>query len=138
MVRILSDEWLNLYKKALNENTGFKQAGKTWDKGPNVLIINKNPDLDLQEDVYIWLDLHKGECRDVKIVSKEEGEQGAFKIRGDYFTWKQIISGKLDPVKAIVKGKLKIKGNLMIIVRYSKAAKEMVKSAQSVPTEYLD
>jgi putative sterol carrier protein len=38
----------------------------------------------------------------------------------------------------MMQGKLKLKGDLPTIVRYVKAADELVKCATRVPTEFLD
>ncbi len=51
---------------------------------------------------------------------------------------KEVIKRELDPVKGMMQGKLKLKGDLPTIVRYVKAANELVNLAGSVPTEFVD
>ena len=55
-----------------------------------------------------------------------------------YTRWKEVIKKELDPVKGMMQGKLKLKGDLPTIVRYVKAANELVNLAQTVPTEFAD
>jgi putative sterol carrier protein len=59
-------------------------------------------------------------------------------IRAPYSRWKDVVRGDLDPVKGMMQGKLKLKGDLPTIVRYVKAANELVNLAQTVPTEFVD
>ena len=49
-----------------------------------------------------------------------------------------MIRKELDPVKGMMQGKLKLKGDLPTIIRYVKAANELVNLAQTVPTEFVD
>ena len=49
-----------------------------------------------------------------------------------------MIKRELDPVKGMMQGKLKLKGDLPTIVRYVKAANELVNIAGTVPTEFVD
>jgi putative sterol carrier protein len=100
-------------------------------------VVKKDEKLGINEDIYLWLDIDKGFCKEAKIVSKEEGEKAPFVIYGDYARWKQIINGELEPIKALAQGKLQLKGNLAIIVKFVKAAEDMVKTAQKVPTEFI-
>ncbi|MFS8641490.1 MAG: SCP2 sterol-binding domain-containing protein, partial [Symbiobacteriaceae bacterium] len=55
----------------------------------------------------------------------------------DAYTWKQVVDGRLDPLAAMLRGKLKIvKGNMAVLAGYVTAAKELVNSAQQVETEF--
>ena len=71
-------------------------------------------------------------------MSPEEGEKAKFIIRAPYTRWKEVIRKELDPVKGMMQGKLKLRGDLPTIVRYVKAANELVNLAASVPTEFVD
>jgi len=61
-----------------------------------------------------------------------------FVIEGDIEVYKQIFEKKLDPIRALVSRKLKLKGNLGKIMRSVKATLDLVNSAASVPTTYPD
>jgi putative sterol carrier protein len=131
-----SPEWVSRYKEELNAGP-WKESGKGWTYGPISLVIKKDEKIGIKEDIYLWLDIDRGVCREAKIVSKEDGEKAPFVIYGDYERWKQIINGELEPIKALAQGKLQLKGNLATIVKFVKAAEDMVKTAQKVPTEFI-
>lgn len=132
-----SKEWIVEFRKEINANEEYKEAAVTWE-GVVVLIFNAEPDIGLAEDFIAWADLWHGECREIKQVTLEEAEKAPYVIRGSYANWKQVVQGRLGPVKGMMQGKLKLKGNLPTIVKYVKASDELVKCAAKVPSEFLD
>jgi putative sterol carrier protein len=90
------------------------------------------------DDLWAWLDLWHGECRAARMVSTEEGRAAAYVISAPYSRWKQVLAGELDPVKGMMQGKLKLDGDLPTIIRYVRAANQLVLLTMSVPTEYVD
>jgi len=131
-------EWVEEFKKQINLSEGYKKAGSTWTAGPVALVTSAKPEIGLNEDVGIWLDLHQGVCRDAKIVPVTEAQKAPFCITGDYARWKQVIKKELEPVKGMMQGKLKLKGDLPTIVRYVKASQELVECTTKIETKFLD
>jgi len=138
MVKFPSEEWIVEYKKAINNNPAYKVGGANWNKGVVALICQANPDIGIEEDVGIWLDLHQGVCRDAKMVTLDEAGEAPFVITGPYQRWKQIIMNELDPIQGMLQGKLRLKGDLPTIVRYVEASKALVESAGMVETDFPD
>lgn len=132
-----SEEWIVEFGKAINTSEDYKKAAATWE-GVVVLIFNAEPDIGLAEDFAAWADLWHGDCREIKRVTVEEAEKAPYVIRGSYASWKQVVKGRLGPVKGMMQGKLKLKGNLPTIVKYVKASDELVKCAARVPSEFFD
>ena len=131
-------EWIEEYKKQINLSEGYKKAAATWTAGAVALVISAKPEIGLNEDVGIWLDLYQGVCREAKKVSLEEAQKAPFCITGDYARWKQVIKKELEPVKGMMQGKLKLKGDLPTIVRYVKAAQELVECSTRIETTFMD
>ncbi len=128
-----SEEWVAAYWDALKASD-YSETGKTWTKGVVALICKADPKAGLDADMGIWLDLKEGVCRDAKLVTAEEAAKAPFVITGAYDRWKQVIAGKLDPIKGMMQGKLRLKGDLPTIVRYVKASNTLVASAAQVDT----
>jgi len=131
------EEWLDEYVERINQSKEYKEAAATWE-GDVAYVFEPEPDKGVPDEVWAWLDLWHGECRSGKLVTAEEGEKAKFIIRAPYSRWKEVIKKELDPVKGMMQGKLKLKGDLPTIVRYVKAANELVNLAQTVPTEFVD
>lgn len=132
-----SEDWVRAYWDAIKQSD-YSETGKTWTKGVVALVCAAEPAVGIQEDVGIWLDLHEGVCRDARIVPAEEARKAPFVVTGEYARWKQVIQGQLDPIKGMMQGKLRLKGDLPTIVRYVKASKTLVASAANVDTTFLD
>ena len=132
-----SAEWLDLYIEQIQGSEAWSAAAATWE-GDLSYVIEAEPDKNLPENVWYWMDLWRGECRGGKEVTPDDGAKAKFIIRAPYSRWKQVITGQLDPVKGMLQGKLKLKGNLPAIIRHVKAANELVAIAGTVPTEFID
>jgi putative sterol carrier protein len=132
-----SEDWVAAYWEAIRKSD-YSETGKTWTKGVVALVCAAEPAVGVTEDVGIWLDLHEGVCRDARIVPAEEARKAPFVVTGEYARWKQVIQGQLDPIKGMMQGKLRLKGDLPTIVRYVKASKTLVASAANVDTTFLD
>ena len=138
MVQFPSEEWMAEYVEKINGSKEYQEAAATWE-GDITYVFEAEPDKGVPEDLWAWLDLWHGECREARYgVTQEEGEKAKFIIRAPYSRWKEVIRKELDPVKGMMQGKLKLKGDLPTIVRYVKAANELVNLAGSVPTEFVD
>lgn len=133
---IFTQEWAEAYRRKLNENEAYAEAGSDWE-WPLAMKVRADPEEGIEEDRAVVLDLYRGECRDVEIVEGEQaGEAADYVITGSMSTWYDVLDGNLRPLKALMFGKLKLeKGKMRDIAPYTKAAKEMVESAQEVPTQ---
>jgi putative sterol carrier protein len=133
-----SKEWLDAYAKRINGSAEYREAAAGWE-GDISYVFEAEPEHGVPEEIWAWLDLWHGECRESRYaVPPEEGEKAKFIIRAPYSRWKEVINKELDPVKGMMQGKLKLKGDLPTIVRYVKAANELVNLAGTVPTEFVD
>ena len=132
-----SDEWLGLYRDAINASSEYRQAAAGWE-GDITFVFEAEPDKHVPDTLWGWLDLWHGECRGARLVLPEEGERAPYVIRAPYTRWKEVLEGDLDPVKGMMQGKLKLHGDMPTIVRYVRAANELVNLTMEVPTEFLD
>lgn len=132
-----SAEWIDTYVERIKDSSEYREAAATWE-GDVSFVFEAEPDKGLAEDAWAWLDLWHGDCRAGRMVSPEEGEKAKFIIRAPYSRWKEVLRGDLDPVKGMMQGKLKLKGDLPTIVKYVRAANELVHITMTVPTEFLD
>jgi putative sterol carrier protein len=132
-----SDEWLELYRRRIDASDEYRDAAATWE-GDIAFRFEAEPDRGVPEDLWAWLDLWHGACRQARLVSAEDGRRAAYVISAPYSRWKDVLAGELDPIKGMMQGKLKLDGDLPTIIRYVRAATELVSLTTTVPTEYLD
>ena len=132
-----SDEWLGIYRERINASPEYRGSALTWE-GDIAFVFEAEPDKHVPVDLWAWLDLWHGECRDARMVEPDDGRLAPYVIRAPYTRWKDVLMGDLDPVKGMMQGKLKVQGDLPTIIRYVRAANELVYLTGSVPTEFLD
>lgn len=132
-----SAEWFHHYRDAINDSDAHREAARGW-VADITYVIEAEPELGVNEDTYAWMDLADGECREVKLVPQDEGERADYVIRAPYSRWKDVIAGRLDPVKGMISGRLVLRGDLHEITRYVDAARELVSIASVIPTTFPD
>lgn len=134
-----SNEWAQAYKDAINANPEYKVHGKDWTHGVVAFVVKADPALHIDHDTALWLDVHGGECREVKLMTAEEAHAAAFVIVAPYAMWKTIIKREIDPIKAMMQNKVKLtKGHMPTIVRYVNSSRQLVESTSRVPTKFRD
>ncbi len=131
--RFPSDEWVKALCKTLNESEAYAEAAKNWE-GDFYFIIE--PDAEFKETVYLYMDLWHGKCREAFLATDPSVKDPVFKIWAPYGTWKKVILGQLDPIQGLVTRQLKLKGDMIKIMRNVKAANELVKCCAKVETEF--
>ena len=135
-----SEEWLAEYVEVINASPEYADAAATWE-GDVVFVYEKEPDKNVPEDLYAWLDLWHGKCRSAaKLEGPDDPKAQAakFTISAPYSRWKSVVKKELDPVKGMMQGKIKLKGDLPTIVRYVKASNVLVDLTGKVDTQFPD
>ncbi len=135
MHRPFTQSWTDAFVAAINADAAYRAAGASW-TWPLALVLKAAPEHGYPDDVAVELQLDRGTCTGARVVT---GEQSAcdFVLRGDYDTWKSVVTGGADPVVAVTMGKLKlVKGSLTTLMLQTKAAKALVACAQAVPTDF--
>ncbi|HEV2891634.1 MAG TPA: SCP2 sterol-binding domain-containing protein [Frankiaceae bacterium] len=135
-----SEEWLEQFVEKINASSEYADAAATWE-GDLVFVYEKEPDKGVDEDVYAWLDLWHGKCRDAARLEGPDdpkAKSAKFTISAPYSRWKSVVKKELDPVKGMMQGKIKVKGDLPTIVRYVKASNVLVDLTSQVETEFID
>ncbi len=130
-----SPEWVAAFEKNIQEDDHYKEVAKTWE-GSVVIHIQGNPELGLDDDIFMFMDLWHGDCRSVRLVPREAGENGDYVLTGGFERWESVLKGELDVVKAMMQGKIKLKGALPEIVRYVKASIRLVELAAQIETRF--
>ena len=128
-----SDAWIKELGNRLNESESYERSAKDWE-GDFLFVIE--PDDAYDETAYLYLGLHHGRSTGAAMVEDEDERETAFVIRAPYSVWRRVIDGKLDPIQGMMTRQLKLSGNMMKIMRYPKAAQEIVSCCAEVPTEW--
>lgn len=128
-----SDEWIKAMMADLNASASYEDSARTWE-GDFVFVVQPGGSLDKPASLY--MDLWHGKCRDAYMLKDGEDTQAAFTISAPVANWKKVMTKQLDPIQSMMTGQLKLKGNMAMIMKSVRAAKELVESCTRIPTEF--
>jgi len=129
MVLFGSEEWLKDVENVLEKNESFERAARGLTATFHFVIQITSS----KERISFWLRIEDG-----KIACVEYGgiEDADYKIMGDISIWKDIFSGKIDPIEAIMQKKLILEGNIQAIMKHVRALSLLMEAFLSVPAEF--
>jgi len=130
-----SDEWIKDLARQLNASPSYEKSAKDWE-GDFIFIAE--PDKTYPQEAYMFLGLYHGKSTDAAMLKSKDERPAQFVIRAHAAVWRKVIEGKLDPIQGMMTRKLKLEGNMMKIMRYPKAAQEIVACCSKVPTDFGD
>lgn len=127
-------EWADALRGAINADESYRHAARGW-TWPMALVLSADSRLGYPEAVAIELQLNRGDCAGATVMSPVD-VRAPFVLQADYATWKEIVLGELDPLIAVVRGRVVFAGKLTTLLLHAKAAKAMVVCARRVPTQF--
>ncbi len=128
-----SDPWIKAMMVDLNASSAYNEAAKNWE-GDFYFIVE--PGGSLEKPVTLYMDLYHGKCRDAFEATDPDSKKPVFRLSGPVATWKKVMTKKLDPMQAMMTGQLKLQGNMAIVMRNVRAAKELVESCTRIDTAF--
>ncbi len=133
--RFPSDAWVKALMEELNQSAAYAEAARTWE-GDFYFVIE--PGGSLTKATLLYMDLWHGKCREAFQVAEESVKTPVFRMSAPPATWKKVLTKKLDPIQGLMTGQLKLKGNMAMVMKSVKAAKELVEASTRVETEFAD
>jgi putative sterol carrier protein len=128
-----SDEWIKALSSQLNASEAYEKSAKDWE-GDFIFIVE--PDDAYANTDYLYLGLYHGKSPDAAMIDSKDAREAEFVLSAPYTNWRKVIEGEMDPIQGMMTRKLKVQGNMMKIMRYPKAAKEIVSCCALVPTDF--
>ncbi len=128
-----TEEWIKALMAELNKSESYREAAKNWE-GDFYWIISGIPGAD--KPVYLYVDLWHGACRDAYVAPDPAARSPEFVIEANYPVWRKVVDKKIDPIQGLVTRQLKLKGNMLKILKAPKAATELVHCATLIQTTW--
>ncbi|HEX9019579.1 MAG TPA: SCP2 sterol-binding domain-containing protein [Anaerolineaceae bacterium] len=128
-----SDAWIKAMMEDLNQSQAYLDAAKNWE-GDFFFVIDLKASS--QDPVTLYMDLFHGKCRSAYLVTDPSAVTPAFRLSGPLAVWKKVMTKKLDPMQAMMTGQLKLQGNMGMVMRNVRAAKELVESCTRIDTAF--
>ncbi|UCH31650.1 MAG: SCP2 sterol-binding domain-containing protein [Candidatus Bathyarchaeota archaeon] len=159
MVLYPSREWLEEYRRRLNQSREYKEAGKGWGVGWNGdfifqidnIPINSISVEDLPADLakelgeyvidgtsYSYIQLEDGVCRGACPIKNPKDVEAGFIMKGSYENWKKLSTGEMEVMRGLLTRKFELEGNMARVMQYTRAAMLMTNISSSIKTEFID
>ncbi len=128
---IFTDAWAAAWGAELNRSEAYRAAAADWSDA--MVFVQRGDPAGGGEERAVLLDLDAGRCRDARAASAEERAAAAFVLAASAADWRVILAGRLEPIAALVIGRLELeRGALAALVGRTAAARELVAAAARV------
>jgi putative sterol carrier protein len=130
-----SSEWLSALQQKLNADTRYNEIAKGWEGD---LFFDIQPAGSLREPLFMYLDLWHGRCRAIEYAADlADHPKPTFVLRSPYDNFSAILTGKLDPMTALMTSKLKVAGSMAYMMRNVPTILDFVRCAREITTDIL-
>lgn len=126
-----SMEYLEEVKRRSNADEVYQRLARD-ESDSYLMVIKAEPDKGIPETLTIGYAADHGTIAEVWIGERKTD----FVLEGPYGVWVRILTGKLDPNKAMMMRKLKVKGNLLQLLRTADATIRWLQVLQTIPTDF--
>lgn len=128
-----SAEWLQGLEIKLNSDGKYNEIARNWEGD---LFFFIEPEGNLKERLTFYLDLWHGTCRKVDYnPDPTVYPNPAFTLTASYDNITAVLSGKLNPMTAMMTMRLKVNGSMAYMMRNVPTVLDFVRCAQEVTTE---
>ena len=123
--------YLEEVKRRSNADEAYQRLAKD-ESDSYLMIVKAEPGKRVPETVAVGYAAEHGTITEVWIGERETD----FILQAPYGVWVQILTGKLDPNKAMMMRKMKVKGNLLQLLKTADATIRWLQVLQTLPTEF--
>ena len=131
--KMTSEEWVKELCRLLNESPAYARAAEDWE-GDVIFVVE--PDEHFSGSACMYLQCHHGKCHGAGKIACPKEREAVLRISAAYGTWRKVVEGRLDPIQGLMMRQLRVEGDVMRLMRFPRAAKEMIDCAKLVPTDF--
>jgi putative sterol carrier protein len=133
-----SKEWLQGLYEVLNADERYAEVARNWEGD---IAFRIEPEAKAASATSpgaiggLYLDLWHGKCRGVAVLAEgeERSAKPTFTLSAPRSTFLRVLEGQLDPMQAMVTGKLKVDGNIAYMMKSVPTVLDFVRCCRKVP-----
>ena len=133
MAKFPSALWASEFQAAVNGNEEYAEAARAWEGDVVLRVLPEDPGT---SPAGIHLDLFHGACRATEFLPDARDPASEFVFDASLATWREILERRLDPVQAVLAGRVKVRGNLAKAMRFTRATGRLIETASTIPSEF--
>jgi len=127
--------WIRELERICNADPEFKDAVSDF---VGKMVLHIEADEKLGKDVSLFIDVGDGRIKEsAEYASVQDRPDADYILSAKYAVWKEVIAGRLEPLRAIMTRKMKlVKGSQMKILKYVKFTLRMMTNAMTVDSTF--
>lgn len=129
-----SIEWTQAIKEKLNTDPQYAQIARNWEGDIRIIVEAEGS---LTENLWVYLDLWHGKCRDAYIEDLSSKMAPAFILKTGYINITKLLSGEVGIMQALMTRMLSVKGNLPMLMRNVPTVLDFVRCCQEVTSSWI-
>jgi putative sterol carrier protein len=130
-----SDAWARAWGDAINGSPVYRQSAATWE-GSIAAVAAADSD-GAAPRLAVFLGVWQGECRAARAATPMDLAEAAYVLEATPGAWRDLFEGRIAPLTALMTAKVRLtRGELARLLPYQTAAKELIRLATEVKTEY--
>jgi putative sterol carrier protein len=125
MPDLFTHDGIVAWQAHLNTSRQFLEAAGTWEGA--LLLVEGDQGAESRST---WVKIANGHCHEARPGRDTDRADAEFILAAPATTWQQLAAGKTTPVAEALAGQLRlVKGSLLKLIPYAKAATELLKAA---------
>ena len=134
MIVFPSEEWVQAVVNKLNTDPRYAEIAKNWEGDIRFVI---EPGDVVKETMWIYFDLWHGKCRGGKVEALDSDIKPAFILSAPYEYIVRVLKGEIDPMSALLSRKIRVHGNMAVMMRNVPTVLDFVRCCQEVTDSAL-
>jgi putative sterol carrier protein len=135
MQKFPGPDWLHALCEKLNVDGRYNHVARSWEGD---ILFDISPDGNLKSPVTMYLDLWHGRCRGAEYNPAPAAHpMPRFTLRSEYGNFASILTGKLDPMTAMLSNRLRVAGSLGYMMRNVPTVLDFVRCAREITADIL-
>ena len=127
-VKFLTEDWISALNDALGAHEGFQSAIASTDLGVQFVVTDGSDD----EPIDYYLSIGSGAAS--AALGSLEGADVT--IKSNYETASAVSKGELNTQTAFMTGKIKVEGNLAVLMMNQNIISQWGKASESIEVDY--
>lgn len=142
-LEVFTAPWAEAWAEALRASASYRRAAARWE-GNLLLVLAADPARGVPAERGVLLDLWHGECRAARLVDGAgeppeplDHPEAKYVVRAGPEVWRDVLSRRIEPLFAIVAGRLRLqRGSLAALTPFAAAARELVLAAATLEARF--
>ncbi len=126
--------WFEALRDKLNQDENYNRIAQKWE-GDFLFTIDTGGAI--TQPIHVFIDLWHGRCREVKVIQNPQEVKAAFVLSAPYPNYISLLKGNIDPMQAMLTQKIKVKGNMAVLMRNIPTVLDFVRCCREVTDGFV-